>query len=509
MSEEKLLKNIRFRTVRPTDIPACAEIEEASYPPDEAASKSALQYRQHHAAPYFRCAVIPNEKDDDNDTIIGYICSTRCREFSHESMSTHVPNGQLLAIHSVVVKEEYRRQGIAAAMLKGYVERVEEKNDGGIEKMVLLAKKELLTFYVDCGFSVVRPSAIEHGADQWYDLELVLDTTGLKGGSLYYIVDAFADPETPGTGNPAAIVVLDNRVDLNDDLHHKWMQLVAKEFNLSETAFLLPVMDEPEEPTEQKEAELHYHIRYYTPKVEVPLCGHATLASAAILYQTVQPKNKTEPTVVFQARQDVLKASLASSNPRSSRITVEFPAMPAIEVVSAEDQLAIRSMLSAAFSIAATSVLFLGLSEIGDLLVEVTHESFQNVGYDGIAYNSLLDWAGYSRGVIICCVTPQTEEKEGQDAEDCAAVVSIDFLSRFFAPKAGINEDPVTGSAHCVLAPYFVHKLGKEKVVGKQDSERGGIVECVVENDCVKLTGTAVTVMRGTLLLQPPERTSS
>jgi GNAT superfamily N-acetyltransferase len=178
-ASESVLEKVRFREGRPTDLPTVEVIEEASYPEDEAASKSDLQYRQHHAAPYFRCAVVEEDDDDDNSKskskLVGYICSTRCREFEHESMATHVSDGRLLAIHSVVVPDEYRRKGIATAMLKDYVEHVRATNDGTIEKLVLLAKQNLLPFYENCGFRVIGPSAIVHGSEQWYDLELELE----------------------------------------------------------------------------------------------------------------------------------------------------------------------------------------------------------------------------------------------------------------------------------------------------------------------------------------------
>lgn len=170
-----LADEVRFRTCRPTDIPICAELEAASYPASEAASKSSLQYRQHHAARYFRCAVLNNSstttasaattdpcgggtgKDedphDDDDTVIGFICSTKCHTFTHESMSVHDSSGRLLAIHSVVVAEPYRRQGIATRMLKDYIVTISQ--DTSVEKMLLLAKENLLPFYLKCGFRVM------------------------------------------------------------------------------------------------------------------------------------------------------------------------------------------------------------------------------------------------------------------------------------------------------------------------------------------------------------------
>lgn len=191
---------VRYRVCRPTDIPICAEIEAASYPADEAASKSVLQYRQHHAARYFLCAVLRssstttttvnannkiggadnddsnNLQDDDcndTDTVIGFVCSTKCHAFAHESMSVHEPAGRLLAVHSVVVAEPYRRQGIATRLLREYVRRITAMaaaaaepedppppncNSGGDappRKIVLLAKAPLLAFYVKCGFRVM------------------------------------------------------------------------------------------------------------------------------------------------------------------------------------------------------------------------------------------------------------------------------------------------------------------------------------------------------------------
>jgi len=152
-----ILASVRFRTCRPTDIPACAAIEAASYPASEAASKSSLQYRQHHCSSYFRCAVIKNKDhadDDDHATVIGFVCSTKCHAFTHESMSAHDASGKLLAIHSVVVADEYRRQGIATRMLQDYIQSVLQE-ESPPEKIVLLSKAHLLAFYVRCGFQVM------------------------------------------------------------------------------------------------------------------------------------------------------------------------------------------------------------------------------------------------------------------------------------------------------------------------------------------------------------------
>jgi uncharacterized protein YciI/GNAT superfamily N-acetyltransferase len=153
-----------IRKVTAEDIPRCYEIEEASYPADEAASKENLILRQREAGPFFRALI-------SEGTIIGFVCSTLCKEFTEESMSRHDPDGDLLAIHSVVVEEKFRRKGLATAMLKHYVKTIQAEHPE-ISSMVLLAKSHLLGFYVNCGFQVLRPSPIVHGQELWYDLEL-------------------------------------------------------------------------------------------------------------------------------------------------------------------------------------------------------------------------------------------------------------------------------------------------------------------------------------------------
>jgi len=220
----------------------------------------------------------------------------------------------------------------------------------------------------------------------------------------------------------------------------------------------------------------------------------------------------------------------------SSRITMQFPTKPATEITAEEQGDAreqIVAMVQAALSIDPEHVLYVGISkELGDLLVEVTFEAFLGIGYHGLKYDAFLHYDGYTRGVIVCCRSSQQPpasataaanataasdantassfEQQQIDADNAsltsAASLSTepatDFLSRFFAPKGGINEDPVTGSAHCALAPYFCSKIGKDKVIGKQVSSRGGLIVCRLVGegkDEVRLTGTAITAISGTL----------
>ena len=187
-SVDDVVSRLTFRPAESKDIDRCYEIESSSYPPDEAATLEGLQYRQREANPFFKvCCLAGGDDDTDTEKIIGFVCSTRCQEFEEESMSTHVPDGKLLAIHSVVVDEAFRRKGIATFMLQKYVQDIqassedeEEYQQAPIESIVLLAKQHLLSFYVNCGFMVNRVSPIVHGQDTWFELQQDIDTKRKK-----------------------------------------------------------------------------------------------------------------------------------------------------------------------------------------------------------------------------------------------------------------------------------------------------------------------------------------
>jgi PhzF family phenazine biosynthesis protein len=257
-----------------------------------------------------------------------------------------------------------------------------------------------------------------------------------------YQVDAFTD--VPFRGNPAAVCLLSDPAD------EAWMQDVAREMNLSETAFLVRQED-------------GFNLRWFTPAVEVSLCGHATLASAHILWET----GLLGP--VEQARFTTLSGLLTAER-RGDEIELNFPATPP-EPASAPPGLA--------DALGAVPV-YVGQSRF-DYLVEVDSEA--------TVRNLRPDFAGLKalgvRGVMITST---------------ASTARADFVSRFFAPGAGIDEDPVTGSAHCCLGPFWSERLGKQDLVAYQASARGGWVRVRVEGERVVLGGRAVTVMRGELL---------
>lgn len=560
--DANILSRVIFRTVQPTDVFRCYQIESMSYPEDEAASKSMLQYRQHHAAPFFRCAfLIGDGETSGGDTtsassyishqgrtsfnpsttlsgeIIGFVCSTRCNSLSAEAIRSHDATGKTLAIHSIVVGERYRNQGVASAMLQDYVSAMDRMNikrgtlKVKMDKVVLLAKKNLLAFYVRNGFMAIGVSPVVHGKEPWFELERRFAPVHDYEAKTYdcYLIDSFADIEKQGTGNPAGVVLLDNPpgqilsdngdADVADestidemldtdsvdrkglDGGAKWMSLVAKEFNQSETAFIWPLS---RLKRSYSSAESHpYAIRYYTRSgVEIDLCGHATLAAAFCVLR--QKKIDSKQIFSFFTKNDELIVSsvISSSNDqtinsdKALRISMIFPWKNLTPVHSENDRNGVLSMISTTFytttNYFSQHVVYIGVTEGGeDLFIEISEELFDELLCVKVNYGHLSTSELYSRGVIICC-------RESLQSS------SVDFRSRFFGPKVGIDEDPVTGSAHCSLGPYFGNLLGKSVVIGRQESCRGGLVECMLKKDegRVCIVGTAIMTVSGKLSMK-------
>jgi PhzF family phenazine biosynthesis protein len=255
-------------------------------------------------------------------------------------------------------------------------------------------------------------------------------------------VDAFT--AEPFAGNPAAVCVLAHAAD------KRWMQQVAREMNLSETAFLFRQGD-------------GWSLRWFTPSVEVALCGHATLASAHVLWQDGHLAQGV------QARFDT-KSGRLTADRKGDWIEMDFPAEPAQPADPPES-------LLAALGVAAT---FVGKNRM-DYIVEIESEA---------AVRALQPDFTRLRSLPVRGVMVTARSSDG----------GCDFVSRFFAPGSGVDEDPVTGSAHCCLAPYWGAKLGKTEMTGHQVSARGGVVRVRNAGDRVILGGQAVTVLRGDLL---------
>ncbi|HEX8208734.1 MAG TPA: PhzF family phenazine biosynthesis protein [Longimicrobium sp.] len=256
-------------------------------------------------------------------------------------------------------------------------------------------------------------------------------------------VDAFADRAF--TGNPAAVCILPAPRE------EGWMRSVAAEMNLSETAFLHAEED-------------GWRLRWFTPEVEVALCGHATLATAHVLWE--DGHLPADEVARFHTRSGLLTARRAGE-----WIELDFPAKPILDAPAPEG-------LAAALGV---EPVYVGRSHF-DVLVEVASEAEVRALKPDLGRLAAVE----ARGVI---VTARADGGAGYD-----------FVSRFFAPRVGVAEDPVTGSAHCVLAPYWAAKLGRDELVGFQASRRGGTVRVRAAGERVHLGGRAITVLRGELV---------
>lgn len=267
-----------------------------------------------------------------------------------------------------------------------------------------------------------------------------------------HVVDAFAFASEPFTGNAAAVCLLEG----DDFPDQKWMQAVAAEMNLSETAFAHELSHDPA---------ADWALRWFTPRVEVDLCGHATLATAHVMREV----GTTLSQVRFATRSGVL---LASPRPDGT-VTLDFPANAPVPMVPPPRGLteALGVEPEAAY----------GTGTLGDLFVELTDEQAVRTLAPDMTALSRMD----CRGVIVTA--------------RAAANGSYDYVSRFFGPAVGIDEDPVTGSAHTALAPFWSARLGRDTLTGLQASARTGIVDTHVRGERVELTGRAVTVLRGRL----------
>lgn len=255
-----------------------------------------------------------------------------------------------------------------------------------------------------------------------------------------YVVDAFTDK--PYKGNPAAVCILESAKS------DEWMQNVANEMHLSETAFLL-------------ENDGEFSLRWFTPEAEVDLCGHATLASAHILLSQYLYLNHE---IRFNT-----KSGLITAEKIDDWIQMNFP----LEIEqTCEPPLELINGLNASFK-------YVGKNRL-DYIVEVEDEEIlKKLNPDFAMLKSV-----HSRGIIVTCISNRPD---------------IDFVSRCFYPAIGVNEDPVTGSAHCCLGPYWQKKLGKSELLARQLSNRGGFLKLSVLEDRILISGQAVTTLIGKL----------
>jgi PhzF family phenazine biosynthesis protein len=261
-------------------------------------------------------------------------------------------------------------------------------------------------------------------------------------GQKIYQVDAFTD--RPFAGNPAGVCILPEPLEV------RWMQDVATEMNLSETAFLVPGTD-------------GFGLRWFTAALEIDLCGHATLASAHVLWESgVLPSTA-------QARFHT-RSGLLTCERRGDWIEMDFPATPPAEVTTPPGLLEALGVEAATYAGKTKFDYFIEAPDA--VLVRKLDPDMRALRHFDV------------RGVIVTAASDDP---------------GFDFVSRFFAPQSGVDEDPVTGSAHCALAPYWASKLGKREMTAYQASARGGVVRVRPEGERVVLGGQAVTVFEAEL----------
>jgi PhzF family phenazine biosynthesis protein len=261
-------------------------------------------------------------------------------------------------------------------------------------------------------------------------------------------IDAFTDKVFGG--NPAAVIPLE------EWLSTETMQKIAAENNLSETTFIYQDKDKS------------YHIRWFTPAIEVDLCGHATVAAAYYLFKIA---GITDDVITFQSKSGELFVT-----EKDDWFYLDFPAMDlTAEVVSEKLTKGMGTAPRAVYK-----------SKDDWQLIYESQEEIENLDPDFNVLKSFPVWNTPARGII---ATAESSE------------AGIDFVSRFFAPAAGINEDPVTGSAHTKLIPYWAKELNKTEMVAKQLSQRGGFLKCTLKNDRVLIGGQAVLYMVGNIYI--------
>lgn len=271
-------------------------------------------------------------------------------------------------------------------------------------------------------------------------------------GQQITVVDAFTD--VAYGGNPAAVCVLGHPTT------EAWMQAIAREMRHSETAFCVPLRDGI------------FELRWFTPGGEVRLCGHATLATAHVLWE------EGRLSLRDKARFSTLSGELTAT-PLGRQIELDFPARPPTEVEAPME------------------------------LLEALGVSATWIGRDADDYVVVLEDEAAVRACSPDFQALRRVETRGVMITAPAAEDDVDFVSRFFAPRFGIDEDPATGSAHCCMTPLWADRLGKTTLDAHQLSERGATFELDLAGERVKLRGTCVTTLRGTLAESPPQAEGS
>ncbi|POM65938.1 Hypothetical protein PHPALM_18276 [Phytophthora palmivora] len=448
---------MQFRPLQQLDIQRVAALETASLPVNEAINEEVIRSWQNVSSEFFTVAC------DATGEIVGFIKGTL---ISSQETIEKISDGSTLCIRSVVVDPTFRRQGIALEMLKHYVERVYSQQPQ-VSRIILISKCHLVELFIKAGFTVTGVSRSVHRQDN--HLRLVYDCEAAR--QIPFVqVDAFT--HEPFQGNPATVILLQPST-----FHRKgvleWMQQVAREKNLGATAFAAPRVRRTDDNV------VEYDIKWFSPVVELTLCGHGTLSTAVALLD--RSAVLSTQTIRFYNRTNVLVCRYEATVDHGFCVVMDFPCKPltVLPVSTTPD------VIAAALGIPRSGVLDTKLA-LNDIIVRLDKSVFPTLKPD---YGCL---AEIETGRFV--VTTETSLDH-----------SADFQSRFFAPRIGINEDPVTGSAHCGLESYWSRILGKSKLIGYQSTpDRGGFVEIDLEKSQpgrVLLKCHGVVVAHGVLTL--------
>ncbi|KAK7270258.1 hypothetical protein RIF29_23271 [Crotalaria pallida] len=382
--------------------------------------------------------------------------------------------GEVVETARIVMKERKESGPIRPCHLREAYRRL--KLEGKVFKRSGLRLFRRLELVVELELSTLSIIAFQLSSSSCPSSSSSSSSSMAKKPVKYWVVDAFT--ESAFKGNPAAVCLFDNEESVRDQ---KWMQAVAKEFNISQTCYLTPVLNGTNSVP-------CFHLRWFTPVTEVKLCGHATLAAAHTLYSS----GLVDTDVIeFLTLSGVLTAkklpaininnasNLQNGGTQDGFFELDFPADPITEF-----NLSDTSQISEALN--GASIIDLKRTQIGDDLLIVV-ASGTTVTELQPQLDAIVKIPG--RGIIVSAVAPSGS--------------GFDFFSRFFCPKFGINEDPVCGTAHCALASYWSKKLGKCDLNAYQASPRGGALNIHLDEQKqrVLLRGKAVTVMEGCLLV--------
>ena len=421
-------------------------MELAYYPPDEAASPEMMRFRRTNQ--FFLVAL-------DETSVHGFINGTLSKgeSLDHDSMSNHDPGGDLLCIHSVVVAESHRRKGIASKMLLEYLMHIGECE---VRKVALLSKAALIPLYKGVGFINKGPSSVQHGKDVWYQLEM-----DMRGFATVSFENAFVSVGKSFSGNPAAVVQLPFRSSIltnwpfSTDFQNrfdKWMSNIAAQLNLPATAFVFGGAND------------EYSIRFFTPRGEISLCGHAAFAAAGYLFRCTNSEvlvlHAPSRVVMAKATHRNVTISLGCNDP--SPVT-DKTVLHSLSKLSLDTVVAVESTTSF-------------------LLVEVSsQETMDSIMLKQV--EELMEM--YSIVAFTCIPNPSS---------------ALQYVCRCFT---GGIEDSFCGAAQTMLGPYWYRIYGNIPMRMSQNSTRTGEATVKKDESFVYLTGESEQLSCGKLFSSP------